>query len=54
MSSFYRLSGEPFIRLNLPTPHTRYGHSQSSDINCEKGGARLPVFPDLAGSCREA
>ena len=47
---FYRLSGEPFIPVEFADAAYRYGHSQiKGDYQLRQGGARFPVFPDLAG-----
>jgi len=47
---FYRLSGEPFIPVEFADAAYRYGHSQiKGDYQLRRGGARFPVFPDLAG-----
>jgi len=47
---FYRLSGEPFIPVEFADAAYRYGHSQiKGDYQLRQGGARFPVFPNLAG-----
>ena len=47
---FYRPDGEPFIPVEFADGAYRYGHSQiKADYQLQLGGARFPVFPDLAG-----
>ena len=47
---FYRPTGEPFIPVEFADAAYRYGHSQiKGDYQLRRGGARFPVFPDLAG-----
>jgi hypothetical protein len=47
---FFRFSGEPFIPVEFADAAYRYGHSQiKGDYQLRRGGARFPVFPDLAG-----
>jgi hypothetical protein len=46
----YRPRGEPFIPVEFADAAYRYGHSQiKGDYQLRRGGARFPVFPDLAG-----
>jgi hypothetical protein len=46
----YRPTGEPFIPVEFADAAYRYGHSQiKGDYQLRRGGARFPVFPDLAG-----
>jgi hypothetical protein len=47
---FYHPTGEPFIPVEFADAAYRYGHSQiKGDYQLRRGGARFPVFPDLAG-----
>jgi hypothetical protein len=47
---FYRPRAEPYIPVEFADAAFRYGHSQiRGDYQIQPGGARYPVFPDLAG-----
>ena len=47
---FFHPVGEPFIPVEFADAAYRYGHSQvRRDYQLRPGGARYPMFPDLAG-----